>query len=143
MNLVDANVLLYAYNSSSEHHDACRDWLEGALAGPAPVALPWLSIWAFLRIATNPRVFEKPLRSKEAQNIVDTWLAIDLVTIVNPGARHWEILSTVMGQARVSGPLVTDAVLAALAIEHGAAVCTTDLDFARFKGITVVDPTAV
>lgn len=142
MNLIDANVLLYAYNSSSEHHEACRDWLERTLAGPAPVALPWLSIWAFMRIATNPRAFEKPLRPQEARTIVDSLLALDLVAIITPGARHWEILSNVMEQARVSGPLVTDAVLAALAIEHGARVCTTDLDFARFKGIEVVDPTA-
>ncbi|MEM6729947.1 MAG: TA system VapC family ribonuclease toxin, partial [Myxococcota bacterium] len=130
-----------AYNSSSVHHDACRDWLERAFAGPAPVVLPWISVWAFLRISTNSRVFEYPIRLEEAREIVESWLEVDFVNVVQPGPRHWQILERVMSEARVVGPLVTDAVLAALAIEHGAAVCTTDRDFTRFDGIKVVDPT--
>lgn len=141
MNLVDANILLYAYNSRSEHHQACRDWLENAFAGPSPVALPWLSIWAFVRIGTNPRVFERPFRLEEAREVVDSWLDVKFVNVARPGERHWDILSDVMRRARVSGPLVTDAVLAALAIEHGATVCTTDRDFSRFDGVNVFDPT--
>lgn len=140
MILVDANVLIYAYHPRDERHAACRRWLETAFSGLTPVGLPWLSIWAFLRIGTNPRAFEQPLSMQEARDIVSSWLDVPVVRVLEPGERHWEILSQVVVEARVTGPLVTDAVLAALALEHGASVCTTDKDFLRFPGLTVIDP---
>ena len=141
MILVDANVLLYAYHSQSEHHEACRQWIEHHFAGPSPVGLPWISLWAFLRISTNPRAFEKPLSIKEAEALTSTWLDVGAVRAVVPGPHHWEILRKLLVDAQVSGPLVTDAALTALAIENGASICTTDRDFTRFEGLQVVDPT--
>ena len=140
MILVDANVLLYAYHSGSEHHQACRAWLERTFSGPSPVGLPWLTVWAFLRISTNPRAFERPLAMKEAVGIAASWFDVPAIRVITPGERYWEVLSRLMLEAQVFGPLVTDAALAALAIENGATVCTTDRDFARFD-VPVHDPT--
>jgi toxin-antitoxin system PIN domain toxin len=139
--LVDANVLLYAYHAQSEYHEACRHWIEQHFSGPSPVGLPWLTLWAFLRISTNPRAFERPLTMKEAEAIASSWLDVRVVRIIAPGPRHWEILRKLLLDARVSGPLVTDAALAALAVENGASVCTTDRDFARFDELQIIDPT--
>ena len=140
MILVDANVLIYAYHPRDERHAACRRWLETTFSGLTPVGVPWLSIWAFLRIGTNPRAFEQPLGIREARDIVSSWLDVPVVRVLEPGERHWDILSQLVVEARVTGPLVTDAALAALALEHGASVCTTDKDFLRFPGLTVIDP---
>ncbi len=142
MILVDANVLIYAYHPRGEHHAACRLWLEATLSGARPVGLPWLSIWAFLRIITNPRAFEQPLSMREAGDVVDTWLDVPIVRLLDPGERHWDLLTQIVVDAQVTGPLVTDAALVALALEHGAAVCTLDRDFVRFPSLTVIDPRA-
>jgi toxin-antitoxin system PIN domain toxin len=141
MILLDANILLYAYHPRSEHHEPCRLWVEETFSGPSPVGLPWLTIWAFLRISTNPRAFERPLTMKEAEAVVAAWLDTPAVRVIGPGERYWEILSNLLLEAQVVGPLVTDAALAALAIENGAAVCTCDRDFTRFQGVPIVDPT--
>lgn len=141
MIVVDANVLLYAYHPRSEKHPACRAWVEETFSGPTPVGLPWVTTWAFLRIATNPRAFEQPLTMQEAAAIVSSWLDQPVVRRMEPGERYWEILTRLLLDAQITGPLVTDAAIAALAIENGATVCTTDLDFARFPQIRTVDPT--
>lgn len=140
MILVDANVLLYAYHTRAEQHESCRRWLENAFSGRTLIGLPWLTIWAFLRIGTNPRAFEQPLLMQEAQKIVASWLDVAVVRLIEPGEHYWVILSKLLLEAQVSGPLVTDAALAALALEHGAIVCTTDRDFGRFPGVKVVNP---
>jgi toxin-antitoxin system PIN domain toxin len=139
--LVDANVLLHAYHPRSQQHDRCRSWLERAFSSPMPVGLPWLSIWAFLRIGTNPRAFERPMTTTEARTIVTAWLALETVRTVEPGERYWQILSDLLVAGQVSGPLVTDAAIAALALENGASLCTTDRDFARFPALRTIDPT--
>jgi toxin-antitoxin system PIN domain toxin len=139
--LVDANVVLYAYHPRAAQHEACRHWMEMTFSDLTPVGLPWLTIWAFLRISTNPRAFEQPLGIKEAEDIVSSWLDVPVVRVVEPGERYWEILSKLLVEAQVSGPLVTDAALAALALEHGASVCTTDRDFLRFSEVKATDPT--
>ena len=140
MILVDANVVLHAYHPRSEHHEACRLWVEENFSAPSPIGLPWLTVWAFLRIGTNPRAFEKPLSIKEATAIAASWFEVPAVRAIAPGERYWEIFRNLLLEARVSGPLVTDAALAALAVENGASVCTTDRDFARFEGIQILDP---
>ena len=104
--------------------------------------LPWASILAFIRIATNSRIFDRPYTVQEAVSIVSTWFDAPAVGILEPGERYWEILSSVLDDAQVSGPLVTDAALAALALEHGAWLCTRDRDFRRFPTVRVVNPTA-
>jgi toxin-antitoxin system PIN domain toxin len=138
--LVDANVLLYAYDTSFEQHPAARRWLQATLTGPEPVRLAWTTILAFLRIGTNPRAFERPLTVREAVEIASAWLASPTVAIAEPTERHWEILARVLAVAAARGPLVMDAHLATLAIEHGATLCTTDRDFARFPGLRLLNP---
>jgi toxin-antitoxin system PIN domain toxin len=140
MILIDANILLYAYDSASREHPKARAWLEDVLAKPEPVLFPWQSIHAFLRIATNPRAWKSPLTVEEAREIVDEWLSLPNVVTPSPGERHWEILRELLADSQCPGPLVADAVLAAMAIEHGAELCTNDRDFSRFPKLHVLNP---
>lgn len=142
MILVDANVLLYAYGSKSPHHAAARRWLERVFSAAEPVGLAWVSVLAFLRIATNPRLGGGTISMSDAAAIVSEWLERPTITLLGPTERHWEVLERLLDDGQVRGPLVTDAHLAALAIEHGATLCSTDRDFARFPGLTVVNPLA-
>jgi toxin-antitoxin system PIN domain toxin len=140
--LVDANLLLYAYHPRAAQHEKSRVWLEAVLSGPDLVRFAWLTLWAFLRIVTNPRAFERPLSTSEAEAAMSSWLAQPVAGIVEPGERHWEILCGLVRDGQATGPLVMDAVLAAIALEHGATVCTTDRDFSRFPGIKWMNPLA-
>ena len=140
MIIVDANLLLYAHDAASGHHAAARRWLENTLSGDEPVGLPWAVVLAFLRVGTNPRLRKDAPTLEEATAIVAGWLERPTVTLVNPGERHWEILREVMTKGQARGPLVTDAHLAALAIEHGSSLATADRDFARFPGLKCFNP---
>jgi toxin-antitoxin system PIN domain toxin len=140
--LVDANVLLYAYQPRSEHHVVCRAWVEEAFSGEEPVCLAWVTVLAFVRISTNPRIFESPLRAGEAAAAVSAWLARPAVSVLEGGEECWEILRELLVEAQVTGPLVMDAYLAALALENGATLATTDRDFARFPKLKVHNPAA-
>ena len=135
MILVDANLLLYAYHERADHHVTRRAWLEAALSGPEMVCFAWLTLWAFLRIGTNPRVFEHPLSTSEAETVISSWLAQPATGILDPGECHWEILRGLVREGQAAGPLVMDAVIAAIALEHGATLYTTDRDFSRFTGL--------
>ncbi len=137
---VDANLLLYASDTSSVHHPAARRWLESVLSGGEAVGLPWAALLAFLRVGTNPRIRKDAFTVEEACGIVAEWLERPNITLLNPGERHWQILRDMMARGQVRGPLVTDAHLAALAIEHGAEFATTDRDFARFPGLKFFNP---
>jgi toxin-antitoxin system PIN domain toxin len=141
--LVDANVLLYAYQPRSEHHDRCRTWVETAFSGDEPVCIAWVTILAFIRISTNPSIFETPLSAAEAIAIVSSWLERPAVAALDAGEQCWEILRALLVEAQVSGPLVMDAFLAALALENGATLVTTDRDFSRFPKLRRSDPTTV
>jgi uncharacterized protein len=140
--VVDANVLLYAYNAGSPEHERCRTWLDEALAGPSPVAFTWLTILAFLRLATSPRIFQQPLTMAEAVAHVSRWLVVPTAVLLEAGPMHWELLKSTLLEAQAAGNLVTDGAIAALALENGAAVCTTDRDFRRFTGLRLIDPLA-
>jgi|SRR5208282_1673514 len=140
MILIDANLLLYAYDHFSPHHQAARDWLESTLSEPEPVGLAWMTLLAFTRIGTSPRPLENPLSVSEAAAIVATWLERPMVTLLDPGETHWETLRDLMAKGQAHGPLIMDAHLAALAIEHGATLATTDRDFARFPGLKFFNP---
>lgn len=140
MILVDANLLLYAYNRSSSQHEAAKSWWEERLSQAALVRLAWSTINAFIRIGTNPRAFERPLSIEEACRHVTTWLERPMVAIQQPGGLHWEIFQRLLKEAQASGNLVPDAHLAALAIEHGARLCSSDRDFSRFEGLTWENP---
>ena len=140
MILVDANLLIYAYDSSSRSHGPAREWLEGVLSGVDPVCLSWQTVLAFLRITTHAQIFEQPLLLHDAVRYVDSWFEQPATRLIQPTDRHWPILSRLLPDAQARGPLVMDAHLAALAIEHGATLCTRDRDFRRFSGMRVVDP---
>lgn len=142
MILIDANLLLYAYDPDCPQHEPSRRWLEQALSGRELVRFSWMTLWAFLRISTNPRVFVRPLSVEEAHDTVASWLEQSNAGIVEPGERHLEILGTLLREGQATGPLVMDAALAALAIEHGATLCSTDRDFARFPHLEWEDPIA-
>ncbi len=140
MILIDANILLYAYDPSSPHHRAARGWLETTTLKPENIALTWMTLLAFVRISTSPRPLEHPLSTAEAAATVSGWLEHPMFTVLNPGERHWEILRSLMISGQVRGPLIMDAHLAALAIEHGATLATSDRDFARFSGLRILNP---
>jgi toxin-antitoxin system PIN domain toxin len=140
MIVIDANLLLYSYDDTSPYHAAARQWLETTFSEPETVGLSWVTLLAFVRITTSPRPLEHPLTLSEATEIVDEWLTRPTVTILHPGARHWEVLRDLMQKANVRGPLVSDAHLAALAIEHGATLASADRDFARFPGLRFLNP---
>jgi toxin-antitoxin system PIN domain toxin len=140
--LIDANPLLYAYHPPAEQYARSRAWLEAVLSGPDLVRFAWLTLWAFLKILTNPRVYDRTLFAPEAEAAVASWLAQPAADIVEPGERHWDILRGLMLEGQTTGPLIMDAVLAAIALEHGATLCTTDRDFSRFPGIKWMNPLA-
>ena len=142
MILVDANLLIYAHVSSFSQHESAREWLDGQLSGSALVGLPWPSLLGFLRIVTNPRVFERPEPLGDAWRQVRSWLECESTWIPQPTERHAETLGKVFGGAGVEANLVPDAHLAALAIEHGLLLCSTDGDFGRFSELHWQNPLA-
>jgi uncharacterized protein len=138
--IVDANVLLYAVDTGSPFHESAKDWLESSLNEPARVGLPWASLLAFQRISTHPRASINPLSPSRAWSFVADWLDTDATWVPVPGERHAEIVHDLIVAGDLRGNLVTDAHLAALAIEHGVGVCSADSDFARFPQISWVNP---
>lgn len=140
MSLIDANLLLYSHVRSFPQHARARDWLDAQLSGTAPVGLPWFSLIAFLRIVTNPRVFQRPASMPEAWRQVESWLDCEVVWVPQPTERHPEALGSLLRVAGVQGNLVPDAHLAALAIEHGLTLYSTDGDFARFPDLRWQNP---
>lgn len=142
MILADANLLLYAYNTDAPEHEQARAWLEASLSSQVHFALSWQTITAFIRISTNIRAFPQPLSTKEAVEIVTEWMERSNVIVLHAGERHWEIFSRLLDEGRMAGALVLDAHLAALAIEHGATLATTDRDFARFANLKTFNPVA-
>ena len=140
MMLIDANLLLYAYDESCDSHARASAWLEEQFSGKDLVALSWQSITAFIRISTNPRAYVSPFSVQEAARIVSEWLSQENVIILVPTDRHWEILRILLEKGQASGHLAMDAHMAALAIEHGATLCSTDRDFSRFPGLRTFNP---
>jgi hypothetical protein len=134
MIIPDANLLLYAFDVRSLWHVEARKWLESAFAGPELIGLPWQSVYAFLRIATDPRIAGMQCPMGLAVEVVQGWLRQPKVRMLNPGERHWRLLQEMLVEGQVKGPMVTDAQLAALTMEYGGVLYTNDRDFARFPG---------
>jgi hypothetical protein len=140
--LVDANLLIYAVTPGFRQHDAARAWLQDRLSGPAAVGLPWASLLAFVRVVSNPRIFERPRSMPQAWTQVEEWLERPPVWQPQPTERHREILGGLLMSGVPESDLVPDAHLAALAIEHGLTLCSTDGDFARFRALRWDNPLA-
>jgi hypothetical protein len=140
--LVDANVLIYAIDADSPHHRAARAWLEAALSSTRPVGFAWIVILAFLRLTTRPGILRRPLPVERALAFVDEWLAQPYARTVSPGAGHWAVLRKLLRDSGSAGNLTSDAHLAALAVELGGSISSTDADFERFPGVERVNPLA-
>lgn len=138
--LLDANLLLYAAHRGAEQHTAAADWLTEQLNGPRRVALPWQSLAAFVRISTHPRAYERPLDGPTAWELVTDWLDAPVAWIPQPGPKYPHLLGELISAYDVRGNLVPDAMLAALAIEHGLTLYSADTDFARFREVRWENP---
>jgi toxin-antitoxin system PIN domain toxin len=138
--LPDVNLLLYAVDESSARHGPARAWVEERLSGAETFALAWVVLLAFIRLTTSSRVFQSPLTPSQALDLVDSWLAQPCATVVHPTSRHAPVLRQLLEPLGTAGNLTTDAHLAALAIEHGAELCSTDTDFSRFAGLRWTNP---
>lgn len=142
MTLTDVNLLIYAYDESSAHHERAKEWLEERLSGVETFGLAWIVLLAFVRLVTSSRLFRSPYEPAEALDLVDAWLRQPCVAILHPGERHRELLRELLVAAGTAGSLTTDAHLAALAIEHRAELCSADADFSRFPGLRWSNPLA-
>ena len=140
MILPDLNLLVHAHNTQFPQHQQARAWWEERLRGPEGVALAWAVLLGFLRLMTNRHVLENPFAPAEALAIIEEWLELPHFNIVEPGASHLELLKRMVLTAGTAGNLTTDAHLAALAIERGLILHTTDADFSRFAGLKWVNP---
>ncbi len=140
MKIVDLNVLLYAVNEDAPHHQRIVRWWEQALNGDEAVGLAWVVVLGFLRTSTNPRIVPHPLAAEEAVDLVDAWLALDIVSLVMETHDHWRVLRNMLAEAGVAGNLTTDAHLAAMAVTRGAMLASCDGDFARFPNLRWENP---
>ncbi|MBP8920752.1 MAG: type II toxin-antitoxin system VapC family toxin [Micropruina sp.] len=135
MKIVDANVLLYAVNSDAMHHEKARAWLDHALSGNDTVGFSWVALLAFVRISSRAGIFSDPLSVEDAMRQVTDWLAAPGAVVAQPGPGHAEHLARLLHHLGTGGNLVSDAHLAALAVEHRAQIVSYDNDFARFDGV--------
>lgn len=140
MKLPDANVLLYALDDTSSRHAGAKAWVDAALSGSEEVGFAWVVLLAVVRLTTKAAVFARPLRAAEAFDIIDEWLAQPCAAILHPTIRHAALLRGFLSAAGTAGNLTTDAHLAALSVEYGAAIATYDADFSRFPGVLTVNP---
>ena len=140
MILLDANILIYSHVASFSQHNDAHKWLGLQLNGSTRVGLPWGSLLAFLRLVTNRRVFERPEPMADAWHQVRAWLACETAWIPQSTQRHADILNELLALPGVHANLVPDAHLAALALEHGLTLCSTDGDFARFPTLRWSNP---
>jgi hypothetical protein len=138
--LLDANLLIYAHVRSFPQHERVRAWLDDQLNAGGRVGMPWSTLLAFLRIVTNPRIFERPEPMPDAWRQVEFWLDVDTVWTPEPTERHREVIGPLLVAGGARSSLVPDAYLAALAVEHGLEVCSCDGDFARFPGVRWKNP---
>lgn len=140
MKLPDVNLLLYAVDETSPKHPGAKEWLESVLSGSETVGFAWVILLAFVRLSTRPAVFINPLTAEEAMDLVDGWLDQPCATVVHPTPRHAVVLRGLLQGVGTAGNLTTDAHLAALAVEHGADLCSSDADFSRFPHVRWLDP---
>jgi hypothetical protein len=138
--IVDLNVLLYALNEDAQQHAPVLRWWDQALNGDEPIGLAWIVILGFLRLATQPRIFPRPLDSEQAIERISTWLSRPNVSVVQESDDHWRVLRELLVESGTAGNLTSDAHLAALAVSRGATLVSCDSDFARFRGLRRESP---
>jgi toxin-antitoxin system PIN domain toxin len=138
--LPDVNLLIHAHDTAARRHEAAKRWWDDALSGDEPVALAWVTLLGFIRLTTSRVVFQQPFSVDEAVQRVESWLAQPNVRLVHPEHRHAQLCFGFLRAAGTGGNLTTDAHLAALAVEHGCILCSTDSDFDRFAGLTWRNP---
>jgi toxin-antitoxin system PIN domain toxin len=140
--VLDANILIYAYDSGSLQHTKARAWVEKTFSGVEAVGLSWQTVAAFLRVMTNTRLPGPRLGLEQAARLVDEWLAQPNIRVLSPSDEHWISLRRMIVEGQASGALISDAQLAALTMEYGGVLHTTDRDFARFPGLRWANPLA-
>jgi toxin-antitoxin system PIN domain toxin len=140
--VLDANILIYAYDSGSSQHTKARDWVEKTFSGLESVGLSWQTVTAFLRVMTNTRLPGPRLSLEQAVRLVDEWLEQLNIRVLSPSDEHWILLRRMVVEGQASGALITDAQLAALTVEYGGVLHTTDRDFARFPSLRWTNPLA-
>jgi toxin-antitoxin system PIN domain toxin len=138
--LPDVNLSVYAYDTLSPQHEPAKQWFEDALSGTETVAFAWVALLGFVRLTTSRHRLSSPWSAEQALDVVNSWLAQPVATVVHPTPRHASVLRDLLSPLGAGGNLTTDAHLAALAIEHGATLCSRDVDFSRFAGLRWVDP---
>jgi len=142
MILPDINLLVHAHNSGYRRHAQAKEWWEEKLHGTQGVAMAWVVLLGFVRITTNLRILQNPFTPREALEVVRSWLDCPQINIIHPSSRHFQLFHSLVEHAGTAGSLTTDAHLAALAIERGLVLHTTDSDFARFPGLKWINPLA-
>ncbi len=140
MIIPDVNLLLYTYDASSPDHKASAAWWQACLTGDEPVGLAKVVVFGFLRLATSPRVYSHPMTVAEAAGHVRTWVQQPMVRVLDSTPRHLELVMGLLEAAGTAANLVTDAQIAAAALEHGGVVHTTDADFLRFGDVRWINP---
>ena len=140
MIVLDVNLLIYAADGNAALHESARRWLQSIISGSELIGLPWQTIDAFVRISTNPRVSGGQVTVERSIGTIEQWIRLPQVRVLAPGERHWGILKVMLSEGQATGPLAADAGLAAVTIEYGGVLHTTDRGFARFPGLRWVNP---
>jgi uncharacterized protein len=138
--VLDANILIYAYSASSAEYDRAHKWVEDTFSGDELIGLPWQTISAFARVLTNSNLPGERYSAKEIVSFIQEWMELPNLRLLSPGVRHWAVFQKVLLEGQARGPMITDAQLAALTIEYGGVLHTTDRDFLRFPGLRWVNP---
>ncbi len=140
MVILDANILIYTHHSDTKQHKVVSAWFESQMTSAETLGLTWAALWAFMRVSTNSKLWERPPTPEEAFDRVAEWLQISSAVLIGPGQRHLSIMRSLALQSGAKGPMLSDVALAAIAIEHAAILASTDRDFRRFSGLRWVNP---
>ena len=138
----DINLLIYAYDSGSKHHRICSEWLETTINSQVPVCFSWHTIFGFMRVATTIRMVSRPFTASEVMTIAEELMSVATAKMLEPGEKHFGIFRRLVDDTGISGARLSDAHIAALAIEHGATVASSDKDFRVFDGLSLMNPIA-
>lgn len=140
VSILDANILIYAFVPSLPQHETTKNWIEDHLAAGDQLGVPWMAIWAYLRITTNTKAFEHASTVPQALELLSEFLHHPAVSIISPGPLHLQFLASALEDSQLRGPEVSDAVFAAFALENGAPLVSADAGFRRFSKLKLINP---